>query len=66
MQNKVIYYPDSRFPYLNTNDYKLVTGDRLEFSIECLGIEEMRKTFQVFLLAMADGKTASVIQVSQL
>ena len=34
----------------------------LEFSIECLGIEVMRKTFQVFLLAMVDGKIASAIQ----
>ena len=50
MQNKVIYYPDSRFPYLNTNDYKLVTGDLARIQYRMLRNRRNAKNFPSVLI----------------
>jgi len=45
MQKKVVYYPDSRYSYLNTKDYKLVTGDLARIQYRML---RNRRNAQVF------------------
>ena len=50
MQNKVIYYPDSRFPYLNTKDYKLVTGDLARIQYRMIRNRHNAKNFPSVLI----------------
>jgi len=50
MQSRVTYVPDSRFPYLNTKDYKLVTGDLARIQYRMLRNRSNAKNFPSVLI----------------
>ena len=50
MQSRVTYVPDSKFPYLNTKDYKLVTGDLARIQYRMLRNRSNAKNFPSVLI----------------